>query len=311
MDVQQELDKVSGFKNLELLAKQVVEGFIAGMHKSPFHGFSAEFAEHKIYNPGESTKHIDWKLYGRTDKLFNKRYQEETNLRCQLVIDASSSMYYPNFEKPNLVKPNKLLFSVYASAVMMNLLKKQRDAVGLSVFTDKLDMHTPNKTTQRHHKVIYHELENLLKVDAKASMKKTASIDALHQISEMVHKRSLVMIFTDFISNDKTLDEQFEAYKHLKHNKHEVILFYLSEPTTEINLEFDNKPYEFIDIESSEKMKLSPHLYAESFKKQSQNHLKELKLKCLQYKIDLVEVDINKGFDTILNSYLLKRQKMF
>ena len=168
-----------------------------------------------------------------------------------------------------------------------------------------------NKTTQRHHRVMYHELENLLKVDAKASIKKTASIDALHQISEMVHKRSLVMIFTDFISNDKTLDEQFEAYKHLKHNKHEVILFYLSEPTTEINLEFDNKPYKFIDIESGEEMKLSPHLYAESFKKQSQNHLKELKLKCLQYKIDLVEVDINKGFDTILNSYLLKRQKMF
>lgn len=297
--------------NIELFAKQVVEGFITGKHQSPYHGFSVEFAEHRLYNTGESTKHIDWKLYGRTDKLFNKRYQEETNLRCQLVIDASSSMYYPNFEKPTLEKPNKLLFSVYASAVMMNLLKKQRDAVGLSVFTDKLDVHTPNKTTQRHHRVMYHELENLLKVDAKANIKKTASIDALQQISEMVHKRSLVMIFTDFISNDKTLDEQFEAYKHLKHNKHEVILFYLSEPNTEINLEFDNKPYKFIDIESGEEMKLSPHLYAESFKKQSQNHLKELKLKCLQYKIGLLEVDINKGFDTILNSYLLKRQKMF
>ena len=120
--------------NMELFAKQVVEGFITGMHKSPYHGFSVEFAEHRLYNTGESIKHIDWKLFGRTDKLFVKRYEEETNLRCQLVIDASSSMYYPNFEAPTLEKPNKLLFAIYASAVMMNLLKRQRDAVGLSVF---------------------------------------------------------------------------------------------------------------------------------------------------------------------------------
>jgi uncharacterized protein (DUF58 family) len=295
---------------MELFAKQVVEGFVTGLHKSPYHGFSVEFAEHRLYNTGESTKHIDWKLYGRTDKLFVKRYEEETNLRCQLVIDASSSMYYPNLVSPSLEKPNKLLFAIYASAVMMNLLKKQRDAVGLSIYADKLEVHTPNRTTQRHHKILYHELDKLLQVDAVKSAKQTESTVALHQVSELLHKRSLVMIFTDFIHSTKTLEEQFKAYKHLKYNKHEIVLFYLSEPTTEKDLEFDNKPYKFVDLETGEEIKLSPNLYQKKHKEQAENYLKELKLKCLQYKIDFVEIDINKGFDKVLNSYLLKRQKM-
>ena len=296
---------------MELFAKQVVEGFITGMHKSPYHGFSVEFAEHRLYNTGESIKHIDWKLFGRTDKLFVKRYEEETNLRCQLVIDASSSMYYPNFEAPTLEKPNKLLFAIYASAVMMNLLKRQRDAVGLSVFSDKLDVHTPNRTTQRHNRLLYHELESLLEDDALKNSKQTESNAALHQISELLHKRSLVMVFTDFINSNTSLEKQFEAYKHLKYNKHEVVLFYLGETKTELDLNFDNKPYKFIDVESREEVKLNPNQYKEEYQKQAKNYLKELRLKCLQYKIDLVEVDVNMVFDKVLNSYLLKRQKMF
>jgi uncharacterized protein (DUF58 family) len=297
--------------NIELFAQQVVEGFITGKHKSPYHGFSVEFAEHRLYNAGESTKHIDWKLYARTDKLFNKRYEEETNLRCQLIIDASSSMYYPISNNPNLDHPNKLLFSIYATAVIMNLLKKQRDAVGLSVFTDKLETHTPSKSTQRHHRILYNELDKLLSADAINKLKLTDSSDVLHQVSELLHKRSLVMIFTDFIHPHKTMEEQFEAYKHLKYNKHEVVLFYLHEPITEKDLEFDNKPYKFVDIESGEELKLNPTLYKKKYQDQANQHLKELKLKCFQYKIDLIEVDINKGFDTILDSYLLKRGKMF
>jgi len=297
--------------NIELFAQQVVEGFITGKHKSPYHGFSVEFAEYRLYNSGESTRYIDWKLYGRTDKLFVKKYEEETNLRCQLIIDASSSMYYPIVKDLNLENPNKLLFSIYACAVMMNLLKKQRDGVGLSVFTDKLEVHTPSKTTQRHHRILYNELDKLLLTDAVAESKLTDSSDVLHQVSELLHKRSLVLIFTDFIHPHKTLEEQFEAYKHLKYNKHEVVLFYLHEPGTEKDLEFENKPYKFIDLESGEELKLNPNLYKEQYQNQAKHHLKELKLKCFQYKIDLIEVDINKGFDTILNSYLLKRQKMF
>ena len=304
------LEYINLLSNMELFAKQVVEGFVTGLHKSPYHGFSVEFAEHRLYNTGESTKHIDWKLYGRTDKLFVKRYEEETNLRCQLVIDSSSSMYYPNLESPSLEKPNKLLFAIYASAVMMNLLKKQRDAVGLSIYADKLEVHTPNRTTQRHHRILYHELDKLLQVDAVNSAKQTQATVALHQVSELLHKRSLVMIFTDFIHSTKTLEEQFKAYKHLKYNKHEIVLFYLNEPITEKDLEFDNKPYKFVDLETGEEIKLSPNLYQKKHKEQAENYLKELKLKCLQYKIDFVEIDINKGFDKVLNSYLLKRQKM-
>ena len=296
--------------NLDLFAKQVVEGFITGLHKSPYHGFSVEFAEHRLYNSGESTRHIDWKLYGRTDKLFNKRYEEETNLRCQIVLDTSSSMYYPNYENSSLENPNKILFSVYATAVLMNLLKRQRDAIGLSTFTHKLDFHSPNRTTQRHYRLLYNELDKLLKVNAIDQKRETASSEALHQISEMLHKRSMVMVFTDMIADDKDLEQQFEAFKHLKYNKHEVVLFYLTEPKTEIDLEFENKPHKFIDVESGQDIKLSPNQLKELYKEQAQNHIAELKLKCLQYKIDLVEVDINKGFEQILISYLLKRKKM-
>ena len=296
--------------NLDLFAKQVVEGFITGLHKSPYHGFSVEFAEHRLYNSGESTRHIDWKLYGRTDKLFNKRYEEETNLRCQIVLDTSSSMYYPNYENPSLESPNKILFSIYATAVLMNLLKRQRDAIGLSTFTHKLDFHSPNRTTQRHYRLLYNELDKLLKVNAIDQKRETASSEALHQISEMLHKRSMVMIFTDMIADDKDLEQQFEAFKHLKYNKHEVVLFYLTEPKTEIDLEFENKPHKFIDVESGQDIKLSPNQLKELYKEQAQNYISELKLKCLQYKIDLVEVDINKGFEQILISYLLKRKKM-
>lgn len=297
--------------NIELFAQQVVEGFITGKHKSPYHGFSVEFAEHSIYNSGESTKHIDWKLYARTGKLFNKRYEEETNLRCQLVIDASSSMYYPIINKKSLNNPNKLLFAIYASAVVMNLLKRQRDAVGLSIFTDKLEVHTPNKTTQRHHRILYNELDKLLAADPIKESRLTESSDVLHQISELLHQRSLVMIFTDFIHPKKSLDEQFEAYKHLKYKKNEIVLFYLQEPKTEQDLEFENKPYQFIDLESGEELKLNPNLYKKKYQDQVKDHFKDLQLKCFQYKIDLIKVDIRKGFNKILESYLTKRQKMF
>tara|TARA_B100000214_G_scaffold373662_1_gene354490 strand:- start:1793 stop:2719 length:927 start_codon:yes stop_codon:yes gene_type:complete len=296
--------------NIELFAKQVVEGFITGKHKSPYHGFSVEFAEHRLYNSGESTKYIDWKLFGRTDKLFVKRYEEETNLRCQLIIDASSSMYYPLIKNPSLKNPNKILFSIYASAVIMNLLKKQKDSVGLSIFTNKLDVHTPNKTTKRHHRILYNELDKLLEKNVISNTQLTESTKAIHQISELLHRRSLVLIFTDFIHPSKSLDEQFEAYKHLKYNKHEIIVFYLHEPETEKNLNFKNIPYKFIDLESREEIKLNPMQFSKQYQKKIKKNIKELKLNCIKYKIDLIEVDINKGFDQIISSYLLKRQKI-
>ena len=145
MNLQREFQKTSGFKNLELLAKQVVEGFIAGMHKSPFHGFSAEFAEHKIYNQGESTRHIDWKLYAKTDKLFTKRYDEETNLRCHVIVDNSTSMHYPFVPEMNISSLNKIGFAALGAACMMHILKRQRDAVGLSINAIRMIITLPKR----------------------------------------------------------------------------------------------------------------------------------------------------------------------
>lgn len=308
------MDNINQIKlsnNIEFFARQVVEGFITGKHKSPYHGFSVEFAEHRLYNSGESTRHIDWKLFARSDKLFVKRFEEETNLRCQLILDTSSSMYYPNFDKITFDKPNKILFSVYASAVLMNIFKKQRDAVGISTFSDEIETHILAKSSNRHHQLIYHELENILSINSKLNNRKTSTVSALHEIADRINQRSLVFMFTDMISDDNDLEKIFDAIKHLKHKKHEIVLFYVSDVPSEHLLEFDNKPYNFIDVESGESIKLNPSHYKEDYLKRVGDFLDQLRLKCLQYKIDLVEVDINKGYDQIITSYLLKRQKMF
>ena len=308
------MDNINQIKlsnNIEFFARQVVEGFITGKHKSPYHGFSVEFAEHRLYNSGESTRHIDWKLFARSDKLFVKRFEEETNLRCQLILDTSSSMYYPNFDKITFDKPNKILFSVYASAVLMNIFKKQRDAVGISTFSDEIETHILAKSSNRHHQLIYHELENILSINTKLNNRKTSTVSALHEIADRINQRSLVFMFTDMISDDNDLEKIFDAIKHLKHKKHEIVLLYVSDVSSEHLLEFDNKPYNFIDVESGESIKLNPSHYKEDYLKRVGDFLDQLRLKCLQYKIDLVEVDINKGYDQIITSYLLKRQKMF
>lgn len=296
--------ELQDFGNLELLSQQVVEGFITGLHKSPFHGFSVEFAEHKLYNAGDSVKNVDWKLFGRTDKLFVKRFEEETNLRCQIVLDVSSSMYYPD------KKFNKLLFSVYASASLMYLLKKQRDAFGLSFFSEQLELTTAAKSTTAHQKYLFSELENLLNRNAKGSRTDVAS--ALHQIAEQIHKRSLVIIFSDMLDGESEdgLNKIFAALQHLKHNKHEIILFNVLDHKMELSFEFENRPHTFIDIESGEEVKLHPNNVRASYLEAINLYHKELKLKCAQYKIDFIDADIHSGFYQILHSYLIKRAKM-
>ena len=304
------IEQIKIASNIEFFARQVVEGFITGKHKSPYHGFSVEFAEHKLYNNGESTRHIDWKLFARSDKLFVKRFEEETNLRCQIVIDTSSSMFYPNFSNISLENPNKIVFSVYASSVLMQLFKKQRDAVGLSTYSAEIENHIIAKTSSRHHQLIYNEFEKILSIDAKLSERKSATISSLHEIAERINQRSLVILFTDLIS-DNNLKDIFDAFRHLKHKKNEVILFHLSDVSKEQKLEFENKPYNFIDVESGENIKINPSHYKKNYVEKVDSYLNKMRLKCLQYKIDLIEVDINKGYDQIITSYLLKRQKIF
>jgi uncharacterized protein (DUF58 family) len=297
------------FTHLELIAKQVVEGFITGLHKSPFHGFSVEFAEHRLYNKGESTKHIDWKLYGRTDKLFIKRYEEETNVRCQIIIDSSSSMYFPVPEGKN-PKDNKITFSVYCAAALIELLKGQRDAVGLSTFSEFVELHTNAKSSSLHHKMLFHELEKMIQVRDLNEHKKTSAVRALHEISEAIHKRSLVIIFSDMMDSHADSEELFSALQHLKHNKHEVILFHVTDKQKEQEFDFENRPYRFIDMETGEEVKLQPNEIKETYLKEMADYKKELLLKCGQYRIDFVEADINLGFDQVLMPYLVKRTKM-
>jgi uncharacterized protein (DUF58 family) len=296
--------ELQDFGNLELLSQQVVEGFITGLHKSPFHGFSVEFSEHRIYNAGDSVKNVDWKLFGRTDKLFVKQFEEETNLRCQIVLDISSSMFYPD------KKFNKLLFSIYASASLMYLLKKQRDAFGLSFFSEQLELNTDAKSTSLHQKYLFSELEKLTHKNSNKSRTDVAS--ALHQIAEQIHKRSLVIIFTDMLDGESEngLNKIFAALQHLKHNKHEIILFNVLDHKMELAFEFENRPYNFIDIESGEELKIHPNHIRKSYLEAIKSYHDEIKLKCAQYKIDFIDADIHSGFYQILQSYLNKRAKM-
>lgn len=296
------LQEVRKIGNLEILAKQVVEGFITGLHKSPFHGFSVEFSEHRLYNPGESVKNIDWKLFARTDKLFVKRYEEETNLRCQLVIDASSSMYFPKAES------NKMEFSVYCAAAIMQMLKKQRDAVGLSIFSNELELQRKAKSSGIHHQVLLSHLENLLQNEPEN--RSTSAIDALHQIAEAVPKRSLVVIFSDMLDSGENAEQLFSALQHLRYKKHEVILFHVVDKRLELDFEYTNRPHIFIDMETGEKLKLNPVQIKEKYMQSMNEFKQELKLKCAQYRIDFVEADINEGFKQVLLPYLVKRSKM-
>ena len=302
--------RLEQFSSLEFLARQVVEGFIIGLHKSPYHGFSVEFAEHRLYNPGESIKNIDWKLYGRTDKLFAKRFEEETNLRCILVIDNSSSMYYPVREKPGIDQPNKITFSIYAAAALMNLMRKQRDAVGLNVFAENIGFSSAAKSNSVHFKYLYSELEKMLEPIPVETRRDTAATAALHQIAENIHKRSLVVIFSDMFESGHA-EEIFPALQHLRYNKHEVIVFHVVDKRKEIGFEFENRPYRFVDLETGEEVRVQPHEVKAEYLKAINAFDHELKLRCGQYRIDLVEADINRGFKQVLLPYLLKREKLY
>jgi uncharacterized protein (DUF58 family) len=306
MKLQSELNKAPLFQNLELLANQVVEGFISGIHKSPFHGFSAEFAEHKIYNTGESTKHIDWKLFAKTDKLYTKRYEEETNLRCHMILDNSPSMYYPVVKKLDLDHLNKIGYGVLAIAALMNILKKQRDAVGLSVFSDTYHFYAPEKGSERHHQMLLAKLEEMLLQESRAAQ--TETYLHLHLVAEKIKRRSLIFLFTDMLQTATEDEKLFDALRHLKYNKHQVVLFHLLDRGTEFRFDFENTPKRFWDVETGEHIDLYADNIKEAYSKSMTEYFGALKLKCAQYKIKYVEVDVKADFARVLNTYLVERQ---
>ena len=304
-------DRIQQFNSLEFLARQVVEGFITGLHKSPFHGFSVEFDEHRLYNAGESTRFIDWKLFGRTDKLFVKRFEEETNLRCRIIIDRSSSMFFPINDKVDITNPNKIVFSIYAAAVLINLMKKQRDAVGISSFTDKVELHTQVRSSSVHEKYLYTELEKMLESKTATAQMPTDITLSLHRIAEMLHKRSLVIIFSDMMDQTGKVEEMFSALQHFKHYKHEVVLFHVVDKKLEEELGLENRPMKFVDMESGDSIKLNPIEVREKYRESFHRIRHELEVRCGRYNIDYVEADINKGFEGILLPYFFKRSKLY
>nr|WP_234737085.1 DUF58 domain-containing protein [Tellurirhabdus bombi] len=305
MKNQVDLRKIREFGSVEFLARQLVEGFITGLHKSPFHGFSVEFAEHRLYNTGESTRHIDWKVYAKSEKVFVKRYEEETNLRCHLLIDTSSTMYYPDLGKGTY---GKITFSVMAAACVAYLLQRQKDAVSLCTFSEDIELQTPVKSTPSHVHKMFIQLNDLL--EQPPQPKKTSAASVIHQLAEKINKRSLVVIFSDMFENVSEAEHLFSALQHLRHNLHEVLLFHVTDKKTEQDFSFDERPYEFIDLETGEKVKVQPNQVRDSYQQAIQNFYQELKLRCGQYRIDFIEADIAQGFDQILSAYLVKRGKM-
>lgn len=296
------LENLPEIPSLDLLAKQLVEGFITGMHKSPFHGFSVEFAEHRLYNTGESTRHIDWKVYAKTDRLYTKRYDEETNLRAYILLDNSSSMYYPTENN------GKIRFSILAASTLAYLLQRQRDAVGLISFSDKIDVFTEAKSTRAHLQNIFVHLQHILQQTQQ--QKSTEISQSLHIVAEKIHKRSLVIIFSDLMTKPEQLEEFFKSIQHIKHRKHEVLFFQVNEPSTELDFELEDRPYVIEDLESGQKMKLNPSQIKDTYHKKVDEYYKQIALKCHQYKVDLTRIDINDNIQKVLAEFLIKRNKM-
>ncbi|MBP7409145.1 MAG: DUF58 domain-containing protein [Flavobacteriales bacterium] len=307
MPIQQ--DQVQALSALEFKARQVVEGFLAGLHKSPFHGFSVEFAEHRAYNPGESTRHMDWKLYARTDKLYVKRYEEETNLRCQLVVDASSSMYYPGKEERNAF--NKVEFAVHAAAAFIQLLRKQRDAVGLTVFSDHVKVVEEARSNALHLRHLMGHLESLLSNEAPQRGETSNVVEALHNIAQRAQRRSLVVVLSDMLDSADREAEVFDALQHLRFNKHDIILFHVVDRKHELELDLPDRPYTFVDVETGQQVKAHPSEVRDAYRSAMSDRWHRLKLKCGQYRIDLVEADINSGFEPVLLEFLTKRARLY
>jgi uncharacterized protein (DUF58 family) len=215
-------------------------------------------------------------------------------------------MYFPEDRKENEL--NKLQFSALAAASLMNLLKKQRDAFGLSLFDETVNIHTRAKSSTTHYRLLLSYLDKLIKTPERN--KKTSVIETLHQIAESIHKRSLVIIFSDMFDKNEDNDELFSALQHLKYNKHEVVLFHVIDKKLEGDFEFENRPHEFIDMESGERVKLQSNQVREFYQEKIRTFKENLRVKCLQYRIDMIETDIREGFHTVLETYLVKRKKM-
>lgn len=302
-----EPDILSKLSSLELRAKRIVEGFISGLHKSPYHGFSVEFAEHRPYNPGDDFKHIDWKQYAKKERFYVKQYEEETNLRCYVLLDTSSSMLFKHFGEWS-----KLRYGTHYAASLLYLMHRQRDACGLIPFSSKIETFIPAKGTYAHLRQIYLELEKELIREEKQDeeKRKTATAQVIHEVAERLNHRSLVVIITDLFENVEEQDELISALKHLRHRKHEVLLFNTLEKRSERELDFEDQKFVFEDMESGAELEVVPAQIREDYIAKVEEHTKKFKMACSEFEIDFEEIDTESGFDKALLAYLNKRRKL-
>ena len=295
------LEQIAGYQALDLIAKAIVEGFMSGLHKSPYHGFSVEYAEHRIYNPGDSTRHIDWKVYAKTGRLYIKSYEEETNLRAYLVIDTSSSMYYPKKSH------DKLHFCAYAAAAMAHLLQKQRDGIGLFTFSEDIDIERIAKSTPTHLHTLLDTLSTLF--TPPKVHKKTNIAKSLHHIANKIPRRSLVIFLSDLLSEEGP-QQLITALQHLRHYQHEVLLFHVREQHTEMALQFEDRPYVFHSLEGQGKLKINPREVQATYRQHMQAWEEDMYSRCGMLGVDFFSIDTSEDFNKMLLACLIKRTQM-
>ncbi len=287
-------DVVSRLQNMELRARLVVEGFITGLHRSPYHGFSVEFAEHRQYMPGDELKRVDWNVYGRTNRFYGKQYEEETNLKAYLLLDASASM---GFASPGNL--TKFTYASYLAASLAYLLIQQRDAVGLAVFDEALRVYRPPRSTRSY-------LRALLQTLDMQQPSHTTRIGApLHEVAERLHRRGLVILLSDLLDDPPSV---MAALKHFRHDRHEVIVFHILDPL-ERTFDFPADAM-FTDMETGETMPSQVAHVRRSYQAAVTEFVEEYKRKCRENGIDYVPIDTATTFDRALVEYLAKRRRM-
>ncbi len=294
---------VSRLNNLELRARMIVEGFMTGMHKSPYHGFSVEFAEHRPYNPGDELRHVDWKVFAKTDRHYVKQFEEETNLRHHVVLDVSPSMRYR--ERAEL---NKLEYASHLAAALHYLMLKQRDATGLITFDETIQTLLAPKSTPSYLRQLLVEIERINTSDS--TRRKTGAASALSQVAERIGRRSLVVVMTDLFENVGRHNELLRALRHLRHRGHEVLVFHILESETERRFRFPDVPMVFRDMETGEEITLQPSQLRDHYEEASTHFSDRFRRQCREHNIDFVEVDTAQPYDEALLAYINKRRRM-
>lgn len=296
---------VSRLNNMEMRARLIVEGFITGMHKSPYHGFSVEFAEHRPYNTGDELRHVDWKVYGKTDRHYVKQYEEETNLRHYVVLDTSESMRYSEASPLS-----KLEYGAYLAGALHFMMAKQKDATGLICFSNTVHTILPPKSTQRYVRQLLTTLDNIVSGRDNVESSKTSAASALDEVAERISRRSLVVLITDLFENVSKHDDLLKSLRHLRYRGHEVLVFHVLESKTEREFDFPDVPMLFRDMETGEQVSIQPSQLKENYREAVRLFSERFRRQCIEYNIDFVELDTMEPYDKALLHYLNKRKDL-